>query len=112
MALALDTVSGQSEEIARGFNPAVSRVGPGSLQWRAYQRHWLTRVQDAVLVPGDDGEAVAIAPYLRYEGFPVRHPVWAGVYVYHQDGRIEDLTPEQAAILDALKRLLPGHCAP
>ena len=95
-ALALSSVTGASDEVSRGFDPAVSRVGPGSLQWRAYDRHYFTRVQDAVLVPGRDGEAVAVAPYLRYKGFPVRHPVWAGVYVYHQDGRMEDLTPQQA----------------
>jgi hypothetical protein len=114
VALALDTVTGRSQEVAGGFDPAVSRVGPGSLQWRAYKEHWFTRVQDAVLVPGEAGEAVAIAPYLRYTGFPVRHPVWAGVYVYHQDGRIEDLTPEQALARPELAgsgRLYPERLA-
>jgi hypothetical protein len=112
--LALDSVEGRSHTAAGGFDPAVSRVGPGSLQWRAYDRHWLTRVQDAVLVPGVDGEAVAVAPYLRYTGFPVRHPVWAGVYVYHQDGRLEDLTPQQALARPELAqsgRLYPERLA-
>jgi len=103
-ALALDDVTGVRHTAARGFNPAVSRVGPGSLQWRAYDRNYFTRVEDAVLVPGGGGEAVAIAPYLRYKGFPVRHPVWAGVYVYHQDGRMEDLTPQQALARPELAR--------
>lgn len=114
VALALDSVTGTREEVAHGFDPAVSRVGPGSLQWRAYDRHWFTRVQDAVIVPGANGEAVAIAPYLRYTGFPVRHPVWAGVYVYHQDGRMEDLTPQQALARPELAgsgRLYPERLA-
>jgi hypothetical protein len=104
VALPLDRVGGRSHAVAGGFDPAVSRVGPGSLQWHAYDRHWLTRVQDAVLVPGADGDAVAVAPYLRYTGFPVRRPVWAGVYVYHQDGRMEDLTPQQALARPELAR--------
>jgi hypothetical protein len=113
-ALALDDMTGSSDRVARGFDPAVSRVGPGSLQWRAYDRHYFTRVQDAVMVPGSGGEAVAVAPYLRYRGFPVRHPVWAGVYVYHQDGRVEDLTPQQALARPELAgsgRLYPERLA-
>ncbi len=113
-ALALDSVSGTSHWVARGFDPALSAAGPGSLQWRAYERHYFTRVQDAVLVPGRDGEAVAVAPYLRYTGFPVRHPAWAGVYVYHQDGRIEDLTPHEALARPELAgsgRLYPERLA-
>jgi hypothetical protein len=108
VALPLDRVDGTIHDVADGFDRAVSRVGPASLQWRAYDRHFLTRVQDAVLVPGVDGEAVAVAPYVRYAGFPVRHPVWAGVYVYHQDGRMEDLTPEQALARPSSRT--PGGC--
>ena len=64
--------------------------------WRAYRRHFATRVQDPVVVPLAGGGAVAIAPYVGYRGFPVRWPYWRGVYVYHRDGRLEDLTPEEA----------------
>jgi hypothetical protein len=92
----LDRVDGTMAPVARGFTPPASRVMVGSLQWRAYDRHWFTRVQDAVIVPLGTSRAVAIAPYIGYRGFPVRHPYWAGVYVYHQDGRMEDLSPRQA----------------
>src|SRR5262249_1099042 len=97
-----------------GFRTAVSRVGPGSLQWRAYDRHFFTRVQDAVIVPLRGGGAVALAPYIGYRGFPVRHPYWAGVYVLHQNGRLEDLTPKQALArpeLAASGRLFPERLA-
>lgn len=43
------------------------------------------------------GEVVGVVPYVGYRFvFPVRVPYWAGVAVFHSDGRIEDLTPEQA----------------
>ena len=100
----LDRVDGARQLDAGGFAPAASRVGPGSLQWKAYDRHWFTRVQDAVIVPLGGGRAVAIAPYLGYRGFPERHPYWAGVYVYHQDGQLEDLTPGQALARPELAR--------
>lgn len=110
----LGRVDGTETTTSAGFRTAVSQVGPGSLQWRAYGRHFFTRVEDAVLVPVAGGGAEAIAPYVAYRGFPVRHPYWAGVYVYHQDGRIEDLTPRQALArpeLVASGRLFPERLA-
>ncbi|MEA2310580.1 MAG: hypothetical protein QOE28_548 [Solirubrobacteraceae bacterium] len=100
----LDRVDGSLTREAGAFSPAVSTVGPGSLTWRAAKRHYFTRVQERVLVPLDGGRAVAVAPYIGYRGFPVRHPYWRGVYVYHQDGTIEDLTPEQAMARPELAR--------
>jgi hypothetical protein len=49
-----------------------------------------------VIVPLGGGRAIAVAPYLGYRGFPVRRPYVRGVYVVHQDGTLEDLTPQQA----------------
>jgi hypothetical protein len=112
--LPLDRVDGTERVQDGGFHLAVSRVGPGSLQWRAYDRHFFTRVQDAVIVPLPGGGAVAVAPYIGYRGFPVRHPYWAGVYVLHQDGRLEDLSPRQALArpeLVASGRLFPERLA-
>jgi hypothetical protein len=112
--LPIDRVDGTEQLYDDGFRTAVSRVGPGSLQWRAYDRHFFTRVEDAVIVPLRGGGAVAVAPYIGYFGFPVRHPYWAGVYVLHQDGRLEDLTPNQALArpeLAASGRLFPERLA-
>ena len=108
--LPLDRVDGTEQVQDGGFRLAVSRVGPSSLQWRAYDRHFFTRVQDAVIVPLPGGGAVAVAPYIGYRGFPVRHPYCAGVYVLHQDGRLEDLSRRQALArpeLVASGRLFP-----
>ena len=61
-------------------------------------------MQDPVIVPLGGGRAVAVAPYIGYRGFPVRHPYRQGVYVCHQDGTLEDLTPQQALARPELVR--------
>jgi hypothetical protein len=100
----LDRVDGTLKVVAAGFSPAVSRVGPGSIKWRAYRRHYFTRLEDPIIVPLHGRRAVALVPYVGYRGFPVRRPYWKGVYVYHQDGRLEDLTPQQAMARPELAR--------
>jgi hypothetical protein len=93
---------------------AVTGLGPGSLAWRAYRRHFLTRVMEEVVVPLRTGEAVVVAPYIGFKGFPVRRPFWEGVYVLHGDGRLEDLTPSEALArrdLVAAGRLFPEKLA-
>src|SRR5262249_24584274 len=49
--LPIDRTDGTEQVQTGGFRLAVSRVGPDSLQWRAYNRHFFTRVQDAVIIP-------------------------------------------------------------
>lgn len=100
----VDRVDGSFERTPVGFDPAVSRTGPGSFAWRTAERHYFTRVEDPAIVPIGRGQAVAVAPYVGYRGFPVRHPYWAGVYVYHQDGTLEDLSPQQALARPELAR--------
>jgi hypothetical protein len=100
----LDHLDGTLERRPGGFTRAASEVGPGSLLWRAYDRHPFTRVQEPVIVPLGGRRAVAVAPYVGYRGFPVRHPYWQGVLVLHQDGRLEDLTPAAARARPELVR--------
>lgn len=69
--------------------PARSRGGPTR---RATSRACRKRV----IVPLADGNVVAIAPYVGYKGFFVKRPSWQGVYVYHPDCRLEDLSPQEA----------------
>ena len=110
----LDRVDGTLERRPGGFKTAVSAFGPGTMLWRAAKRHFAIRVQDPVIVPLDDGRAIAIAPYTGYRGFLVRRPYWRGVFVYHQDGRLEDLSPAQAQARPELARsgrLFPEHLA-
>ena len=56
-----------------------------------------------------------IAPYIRYRGnWFVRRPTFGGVYVVHPDGRIDDLSPEEAvrsALVRGSGRLFPEKLA-
>ena len=110
----LDRLNGQMSHRNAGFDAAVSKMGAGSLPWRAYKRHYFTNVQERVIVPLAGGQVLAVAPYVGYKGFLVKRPYWKGVYVYHPDGRLEDLTPAQAMArpeLAASGRLFPEKLA-
>jgi len=91
-----DALGRRTIERRRRFASPVSRGGRRSLRWRAYERHYFTQIQDPVLAPTERGWVLAIAPYLRFRGFPVRRPYLAGVHVLHADGRLEDLTVDAA----------------
>ncbi|MEX2195501.1 MAG: hypothetical protein WD844_09475 [Thermoleophilaceae bacterium] len=93
----LDEVVKSSEIVRAGFDRAVSGLGPGTIKWKAKLKHPFSRIQYPVIVPTGERDAVAVLPYSGYRGFPFRRPYLKGVLVYHQDGRTEDLTPEQAA---------------
>jgi hypothetical protein len=106
----LDRIDGTLERRPAGFRTAVAAVGSGALTWRAYRRHPFTRVLERVIVPLGGSSAVAVAPYIGFKGFPVRHPFWQGVYVLHQDGRLEDLSPREAIARPELAAA--GHVFP
>jgi len=100
----LDDVISQSEIIRTGFEHSVGGITPSTLKGQAKIRHPFSHVQYPVLVPNGDEAAFAMAPYVGYRGFPFRQPYLKGVLVYHQDGTIEDLTPEEAAARPELVR--------
>lgn len=99
---------------------AAFRFGPGmriseNIRWQLYKRRCYTcDVAELVGLPTADGPVI-LAPYLRYEGsWLVRRPVFGGVYVVHPDGRIDDLSPEQAArdpLLRSSGRIFPEKLA-
>ena len=93
----LDDLVSESEIFRGGFDESVSAFGPGTLKWEAKLRHPFSRTQYPVLIPTGEREAIAVAPYVGYRGFPFRTPYLKGVLVYHQDGTIEDLSPDEAA---------------
>jgi hypothetical protein len=66
------------------------------LRWMAYKANFFTDVAETTFIISGDGEPLLLAPYIGYEGFPVRVPVLAGVYVVHPDGTVEDLSVEEA----------------
>ncbi|MEU4289723.1 hypothetical protein AB0E63_15980 [Kribbella sp. NPDC026596] len=100
----LDEMIAPAEIVHAGFDEAVAGIQPSTLKGKAYAKHPFSRVQYPVLLPTGDREAIAIAPYIGYKGFPFKTPYMKGVLVYHQDGTLEDLTPEEAAARPDLVR--------
>lgn len=100
----LDTVVEPSQIARGGFDHSVAGIVPATLKGQAKLKHPFSRIQYPVIVPGEGDEAFAIAPYMGYRGFPFRAPYLKGVLVYHADGELEDLTPEQAAARPELAR--------
>ena len=100
----LDDVVSESEIVRTGFEHSVSGITPSTLKGKAKLDHPFSGLQYPVLVPNGNDEAFAMEPYVGYEGFPFRTPYFKGVLVYHQDGEIEDLTPEEAAARPELVR--------
>ncbi len=79
------------------------RYGPGmrisqDIRWQVYKKKcYSCEVAEMTGVPTAEGPLI-IAPYIRYKGnWFVRRPTLGGVYLVHPDGRIDDLSPEEAA---------------
>lgn len=100
----LDELVAPSDVVQGGFEETIHGIRPSTLKGQAYRKHPFSRIQYPVVVPIGKEEAVAVAPYVGYEGFPFRYPYLKGVLVYHQDGELEDLTPEEAAARPELAR--------
>lgn len=67
-----------------------------SIYWQLYRINYFTYLPEVYYFEIDK-EMLGIVPYISYRyQFPVRVPYWGGVYIVHPDGKIEDLTPEQA----------------
>ncbi len=100
----LDDVVSESQIIRTGFVNSVSGITPDTLKGKAKISHPFSGLEYPVLVPNGNKEAFALEPYVGYEGFPFRTPYHKGTLVYHQDGEVEDLTPEEAAARPELVR--------
>jgi hypothetical protein len=92
----LDELVAPADIVQGGFTESVAGIRPSTLKGKAYLEHPFSRIQYPVVVPTGGDEAIAVAPYVGYKGFPFRYPYLKGVLVYHQDGELEDLTPEEA----------------
>ncbi len=61
------------------------------------KRFFVDYSNEPIYLPDDQGGWVTVVPYVQYKGFPFTVPQWGGIIVVHQDGSMEDLSPEQAA---------------
>ncbi len=66
-----------------------------NVRWKLIQeRFWATPTDPYYSVDGE--EVLMLVPYLKYRlSFPVTIPYWAGTFVVHPDGEIEDLSREE-----------------
>jgi hypothetical protein len=97
-----------------GFVHSVGGVTPSTIKGKAKLKHPFSAIQYPILVPEGNDKAIAMVDYMGYAGFPFRYPYLKGVMVYHQDGEVEDLTPEEAAArpdLAATGRIFPEKVA-
>ncbi|HEX6117709.1 MAG TPA: hypothetical protein VFY99_11460 [Solirubrobacterales bacterium] len=93
----LDDLIEESDIQMTGFEHSVGGITPGTLKGKANIDHPFSRIQYPILVPDGKDDAFAIAPYVGYDGFPFPQPEFEGVLVYHRDGTIEDISPDEAA---------------
>lgn len=69
------------------------------INWQIWRRvsYWVEVPEVYYILDPKTEEVLGVAPYLRYRfQFPIRVPEWGGVAVFHEDGRLENLTPQQA----------------
>jgi hypothetical protein len=93
----LDDLIEESEVQQTGFAHSVGGITPSTFKGKSNIDHPFSRIQYPILVPDGNDDAFAIAPYVGYDGVPFPQPSFEGVLVYHRDGTIEDLSPEEAA---------------
>ncbi|MEH3054831.1 MAG: hypothetical protein PGN13_12645 [Patulibacter minatonensis] len=85
------------EQLDAEFKFAPGLAVFDSLTWQLRERRLLADLQDPVGILDSAGKPLILVPYVTYTGFPIRRPVFGGAFVVHPDGKIEDLTPSEAA---------------
>jgi hypothetical protein len=104
---------GEVEVLREPFRYGEGMSITDNINWRLIEeRFWVTL--DDPYYSVDDGEPLMLVPYLRYRlSFPVTIPYWAGTFVVHPDGEIEDLTAEEIVEDErfANERLYPASLA-
>lgn len=84
------------KEVDAPFKYAPGQQITDNLRWHLLKKHFLITLAESTGILGADGQPLIVVPYIKYKGWLVRRPVFGGVFVVHPDGRIEDLSPDQA----------------
>ena len=104
---------GEVETIREPFTYGEGMSITDNVNWKLIQeRFWVTLADPYYSV--DDEEVLMLVPYLKYRlSFPVTIPYWAGTFVVHPDGEIEDLTRAEIIADERFEneRLYPGELA-
>jgi hypothetical protein len=104
---------GEVETLREPFRYGEGMSLTDNVNWKLIEeRFWVTLTDPYYSVDGE--EVLMLVPYLKYRlSFPVTIPYWAGTFVVHPDGEIEDLTREEIIADErfANERLYPGELA-
>lgn len=104
---------GEVETLRQPFKYGEGMSITDNVNWKLIQeRFWVTLADPYYSVDGE--EVLMLVPYLKYRlSFPVTIPYWAGTFVVHPDGEIEDLTRDEIIADErfANERLYPGELA-
>lgn len=84
------------KEIDAPFKYAPGQQITDNLRWQLLKKHFLIDLAESTGILDASGKPLIVVPYVKYKGWLIRRPVFGGVFVVHPDGRIEDLSPEQA----------------
>jgi len=95
------------------FNPGYGLCCfSNRLGWSAVKEHFWADYSPEDYPYLLDGEIVIVKPYLTYYfDFPVMVPQYGGVLIFHHDGSVEDLTPDEAASKYPEGRFFPHEMA-
>ncbi len=104
---------GEVETLREPFKYGEGMSITDNVNWKLIQeRFWVSLADPYYSVDGE--EVLMLVPYLKYRlSFPVTIPYWAGTFVVHPDGEIEDLTREEIIADERFEneRLYPGELA-
>ena len=104
---------GEVETLREPFKYGEGMSITDNVNWKLIQeRFWVTLTDPYYSVDGQ--ETLMLVPYLKYRlSFPVTIPYWAGTFVVHPDGEIEDLTREEIIADERFEneRLYPSELA-
>jgi hypothetical protein len=96
LLLNAENVSANTTQVDQQFKFAPGLAIFDSLQWQLRKRNLLVDLTAPVGILDQQGKPLILVPYLKYVGFPIRRPKLGGAFLVHPDGRIEDLSPEEA----------------
>lgn len=106
---------GSVQRISQPMTYGEGMFGENDINWQLFLKKYFVNVPEIYYVFSENNkEIVGVAPYLGYKmDFPVMIPYWEGVFIFHPDGKIDDLTPQQAQALPYMKgqRLFPEELA-
>lgn len=85
-----------ADQISQPFKYGEGMMLNNNWMWQAHRKnYWSTKTNPYYVKNGD--EILMLSPYVKWGfSFPVMIPRWGGVLVIHPDGKIEDLSPEEA----------------